>query len=170
MRRLISICCISIYFTLNIYYIIQRFCLRMTIFTVTPTIHHHHLSLDRRRLESEDKVIGANEEGGWWQQMKRWNGGHNKQWQHWLVEAALLAIESADVPKSKIPKKTHQCRSHPHGYQSVAMVSIGRGVNVEDSRQNLEMSVQCKKSRQLILDVVSRCNRCGVIETESFAD
>ena len=64
-------------------------------------------------------MVTANEEVAW---------GYNKQRQCRLVqEAALLAIESVDAPKSKIQKKkTHQCHtSHPHGYQSVVMVSIG---------------------------------------------
>ena len=42
-----------------------------------------------------------------------------------VVEAALLAIESADAPKSKIPKENSPVLYElPTCYQSVAVVSI----------------------------------------------
>ena len=112
-------------------------------------------------------MIGANEggtaSGGDDERRGGMGGTTSSNWQ----AAALLAIESAHAPKSKIPKENSPVLYELPTCYHVAVVSISRGVDVEDSRQNLEMSVRRKNSRPLTLDVVSQCGRCGVVETES---
>ena len=46
-------------------------------------------------------AVTTNEEVAWGAQQQAAAGRP----QHWLIEAALLAIESANAPKSKIPKE-----------------------------------------------------------------
>ena len=46
-------------------------------------------------------AVTTNEEVAWGAQQQAAAGRP----QHWLIEAVLLAIESANAPKSKIPKE-----------------------------------------------------------------
>ena len=47
------------------------------------------------------------------------------------------------------------------------MDSLGRTVDAEQSNSNLETSVKRAKSKLLTLDALTRCSRCGGLETES---
>ena len=47
------------------------------------------------------------------------------------------------------------------------MESLGRIVDAEESHSNLKTSVERAKSKLLTLDALTRCGRCGSLETES---
>ena len=63
---------------------------------------------------------------------------------------------------------TYQCR--PGNLQilkCLAMDSLGRTVDAEQSHLNLEISVKRAKSKLPTLDTLTRCGRCGGPETKS---
>ena len=65
-------------------------------------------------------------------------------------------------------KMTYQCRlGNLQFLEYLAIESLGRTVDAEESHSNLETSVERAKSKLLTLDVLTRCGRCGSLETES---
>ena len=63
---------------------------------------------------------------------------------------------------------TYQCRpGNPQILEYPSMDSLGRAVDAEQSNSNLETSVKRAKSKLLTLDALTRCGRCGGLETES---
>ena len=63
---------------------------------------------------------------------------------------------------------TYQCRpGDPHTLEYLAMDSLGRAVDAEELDSNLETSGKRAKSRLLTLNALTRCSRCGGLETES---
>ena len=63
---------------------------------------------------------------------------------------------------------TYQCR--PGNLQILeypSMDSLGQAVDAEQSNLNLETSVKHAKSKLLTLDTLTRCGRCGGLETKS---
>ena len=65
-------------------------------------------------------------------------------------------------------KMTYQCRpGNPQFLEYLAMESLGRTVDAEETHSNLKTSVERAKSKLLTLDALMRCGRCGGLETES---
>ena len=65
-------------------------------------------------------------------------------------------------------KTTYQCRpGDPHTLEYLAMESLGRTVNAEETHSNLKTSVKRTKLELPTLDAQSRSSRCGGLETES---
>ena len=86
------------------------------------------------------------------------------------VEAARLAAKSQQMRNNakKHNETTYQCRpGNLPILKHLAMESLGRTVNAEQSNSNLEMSVKHAKSKLPTLDALTQCGRCGGLETES---
>ena len=63
---------------------------------------------------------------------------------------------------------TYQCRpGNPQILEYPFMDSLGRTVDAEESHSNLKTSAKRAKSKLLTLDALTRCGRCGGLETES---
>ena len=64
-------------------------------------------------------------------------------------------------------KTTYQCcPGNPQILKHLSMDSLGQTVNTEEFHLNLETSVKRTKSKLLTLDTLTRCSRCGSLETK----
>ena len=80
----------------------------------------------------------------------------------WLHKVSICAT------MQECDEMTYQCRpGDPQILEYLAMESLGPTVNAEQSHSNLEISVEHTKSKLLTLDALTRCGRCGGLETES---
>ena len=68
----------------------------------------------------------------------------------------------------ELDEMTYQCRpGNPQILEYPSMDSLGRAVDAEELDSNLETSGKRAKSRLLTLTALTRCGRCGGLETES---
>ena len=64
-------------------------------------------------------------------------------------------------------KMTYQCHpGNPQILEYLAMDSLGRAVDAEESHSNLETSVKRAKSKLPTLDALTQYGQCGGLETE----